>query len=55
MTSKRQQSDQLLVVDRRLISASASSIYRRREEVQIKALAKSEYSLAAASAMMEEL
>lgn len=52
MTSIRQQADQLAsVVDRRQISASASSIYRRREEVRMKALAKSKVLLAEASAL----
>ena len=52
MTSIRQQSDQLLsVVDRRKISASASSVYRRREEVRMKALILSDTALATTSAL----
>ena len=52
MTSLRQQSDQLLsIVDRDKISASVSTLYRRREEVRMKALTSSNAVLSTASAL----
>ena len=52
MTSLRQQSDQLLsVVDKDKISASVSTVYRRREKVRMKALTSSNIALNVASAV----
>ena len=52
MTSLRQQCDQLLsVVDKDKISASVSTVYRRRETVRMKALTSSNIAINAASAV----
>ena len=52
MASIRQQSDQLQsVIDRKKIAASPATVYRRREEVRMKALANSENILNTESAI----
>ena len=52
MTSLRQQSDQLLSVVRpENIAASASTVYRHREKMRMKALQRSETLVASSNAI----
>ena len=52
MTSIRQQADQLqTVIGKRNIAASPATVYRRRQEMRMKALAQSESSSKAAQAV----